>query len=85
LTNERKALEMMRHAVGWLFRNAYCAERTSMEWAQWSGLVTLGLARFGPVINDGRDQYFHVTPMGISYLAKMEETVIEGDENVEAL
>jgi hypothetical protein len=71
-TAERHGVEMMRHATGWLHRNAYCAERSSLEWSQWSGLVVLGLARFGAVINDGRDQYFHVTPMGVAYLAKLE-------------
>ena len=67
----RTALEMMRHTVSHAGRNCYCAERLTQEWGAWSGLVVLGLAQFGNLINDGRDQYFHVTDAGIEYLRKV--------------
>ena len=70
--HEVKAVEMMRHALA--RQNAYCAERHTLEWSAWSGLVVLDLARAGKVINDGRDQYFHVTNRGRGYLAKLEES-----------
>jgi hypothetical protein len=73
LRAEPSAVEMMRHAVGYPGRNFYCCERHTMEWSQWSGLVNLGLALFGAVINDGQDQYFHVTPEGLAYLKKLDE------------
>ena len=72
---DRSAVEMMRHAIGWptrlAARNAYCATKPSMEWSQWTGLVALGLARFGFVINDGTSQYFHVTDRGREYLNEL--------------
>ena len=62
---------MMRHAVSHAGRNCYCAGRHTQEWGAWSGLVVLGLAQFGNLINDGCDQYFHVTDAGIEYLRKV--------------
>jgi len=67
----RTTLEMMRHAVSHAGRNYYCAPRHTQEWGAWSGLVVLGLAQFGNLINDGCDQYFHVTDAGIEYLRKV--------------
>ena len=67
----RTTLEMMRHAVSHAGRNYYCAERHTQEWGWWSGLVVLGLAQFGNLINDGCNQYFHVTDAGIEYLRKV--------------
>lgn len=64
--------DMMRHAVGWLRRNYYCVPTDEPEFSQWTGLVILGLAKPGKLINDGRDQYFHVTTAGLEYLIKME-------------
>lgn len=69
--SDKNAVEMMRHAIGQGGRNHYCAEKPSMEWSQWCGLVVIGLARFGLVINDGRDQYFHVTDRGREYLNEL--------------
>lgn len=65
-----EAIDMMRHAVSHASRNFYCVEVNTMEWSQWIGLELLGLARAGVKINEGRDQYFHVTSSGLDYLAR---------------
>lgn len=43
------------------YRNYYCAE---IHDARLPALVQKGLMQAGRVINDGRDQYFHVTEAG---------------------
>jgi hypothetical protein len=69
MTNdEESAVSMMAHAIQGGYRNHYCAEVVSPAWSQWCGLVVLGLARYGFRINDGRDQYFHVTDAGRAYV-----------------
>ena len=68
------ALENLRHAVGYpeFYRNAYCCQIDSDDDFYWSVLVGLGLAKFGPLINDGRDRYYHVTRAGLEALRNTE-------------
>lgn len=67
--------EIIRHALGLDlyrsksllgFRNYYCTVVGTSEFAVLKSMVQAGLMREGVKINDGRDQYFHVTEAGIN-------------------
>lgn len=77
---DESAVAMMRHALGYgkYDRNYYCASIPHEAWSKWTGLVLLGLATAGRKINDGRDQYFHVSGKGRAYLAKLDVPAPDG-------
>ena len=50
----------LSHAVATGYRNHFCAEVSSQAANRWELLVGMGLAKRGPLINDGRYRYYHV-------------------------
>ena len=70
-TVEKRAIDMMRHAVSHASRNYYCVEVNSADWSRWIGLELLGLARGGVRINECGYQYFYVTQTGLDYLKRI--------------
>jgi hypothetical protein len=67
-------LHILQHSLGCdkfgrgkLYRDYYCVGLTNDKTlADIQALVALGWMRPGHKINEGRDQYFHVTQLGIS-------------------
>jgi hypothetical protein len=64
---------IIRHAVGAVidvpkrehgYRNHYCVSVNSPDIEVLNGLVSKGFMKKGRLINDGHDQYFHVTELG---------------------
>lgn len=66
-------LENLRHMVGaeprykksqWGFRNHFCAAVEGEDIKVLRAMESAGLVHSGMTINDGRDQYFHITYEG---------------------
>ena len=66
---QSQAREMIRHALGLNykdkpFRNHYCAVIGGADWQLIQTCVAEELMFSGEVVNEGQDQYFHVTEKG---------------------
>jgi hypothetical protein len=76
-------LDDMRHALGRrlddLYRNHFCCEIGGDVEVSWDGLCKMGLAKRGQTINDGRDAYFSVTPVGLELLRSLARHTKRGE------
>ena len=80
----KNQIHILSHSLGLNYnnhptRNSFCAgvDPGNADTADCRRLVDLGLMRAGKVINDGRDQYFHVTDFGASHVgAKLSDMQI---------
>jgi len=71
----KRQTEILSHSLGLNYsntptRNYFCAgiNPANADTSEVQRLVDLGLMRAGKVINDGQDQYFHVTDFGASHV-----------------
>lgn len=69
-----RAKEIIRHAIGVGggdpgYRNHCCAEVGAEDYQRLKIMEEKGLVREGRKINEGRDQYFHVTLAGCEFAA----------------
>jgi len=75
----KELLHILRHAIGYPkhmgTRNNYCVSlEDGGRLAECRALVDLGLMWEGRTINDERDQYFHVTTLGVKVAMNKEQT-----------
>lgn len=73
----KRQTEILSHSLGLNYsakptRNSFCAYldagTPTSDAAECRRLVDLGLMRAGKIINQGKDQYFHVTDFGASHV-----------------